>query len=265
MHVCRHGDKDADHKFIPPCLDLAPDEIYNTLREMPLNPERRAFICATENVTVSAPEVNINKLPPKKLWMPIIVLNEERNLPRFVELVMNNPIIEKVIAIDGGSTDNTVELLRSAGALVYVHPYDKNYHDMQAMQRNYSCSFIPDGQKIIIMDVDECFSKELSDYLQEFAESKSVYETPSRRTFNFYADIGDLNKAIKDYPDYQPRMFKWDRRFKWVGSPHHQIYNVPIPKKINKDIIHFEKEGKDRDALEKQWSEMQAKTKEVYG
>ncbi|MHA2366846.1 MAG: hypothetical protein ACXAC7_23040, partial [Candidatus Hodarchaeales archaeon] len=67
-----------------------------------------------------------------------------------------------------------------------------------------------------------------------------------------------------DYPDYQPRLFTWNRRFKWVGSPHHAILNVPRSININKDIIHFECEGKDRDALENKWAAMQKKTKEIY-
>lgn len=264
MLDCKFGDKHKNPTWIPACLDVQPDEIYKLIKEMDKTPERRIFISDSENSKPIPNDIAI-KMGSSKIWMPIIVLNEEKNLPRFIDLVMSHPVIEKVIAIDGGSTDKTVELLQSAGAMVYVHPYDRNYHDMQAMQRNYSCSFVPDGQKIIIMDIDECFSEELWDYLYEFVDSKIDYGQVSRRTFNYYADIRDLNKAIKDYPDYQPRLFTWNRKFKWACSPHHQVYNAPAPFKVNKDIIHFEKEGKDRDALEKQWSEMQAKTREVYG
>jgi ADP-heptose:LPS heptosyltransferase len=263
MFVCKHGDKTKDFKFIPPCLDVSPQEIWAEISSMDKTSERRVFFSEVDN-TKEQPKLDKPIQTRKKLWMPIIVLNEEKNLPRFIDLVMSHPCIEKVIAIDGGSTDNTVKLLQDAGAFVYIHPYDKDYHDMQAMQRNYSCSFIPDGQKIIIMDIDECFSKDLSDYLSVFAESNIVYAMPSRRTFNLYEDITDPNKQIKDYPDYQPRMFTWNRGFKWAGSPHHAILNVSNPIKINKDIIHFEKEGKDREALEKKWSDMQAKTREVY-
>lgn len=257
MTECIHGNKKNNQAFIPPCMDISPAEIYDNLLSMSPEPMKRFF----QN---EQKKVNVNTLPQKKLVMPIIVLNEEKNLPRFVELVMSNPAIGKVIAIDGGSTDKTVDILKSAGAFVYVHPYDVDFHDIQAMQRNYSCAFVKDGEKIIIMDIDECFSKELSDYLLFLAESSIEYGVISRRTFDYFADINDPAKRIKDYPDWQPRFFTWNRKYKWVGSPHHNIYNCPAPIRIQKDIVHFEKEGKDREELERKWADMQRRTKEVY-
>jgi ADP-heptose:LPS heptosyltransferase len=261
MFKCKHGDVKRDKKFIPPCLDIKPKEIYKKLCEMPteknkkLHYEKKAVI----------DNVNINFMPEKRLVMPLIVLNEEKNLPRFIELVINNKFIGQVIAIDGGSTDGTVELLQKAGATVYTHNYDITYHDMQAMQRNYSCSFVQDDTNMLIMDIDECFSNELENYLQELSENVNIdYALISRRTFKYYADISDPNKQIKDYPDWQPRFFKWNRKYKWVGSPHHNIYNCPEPIKIKKDIIHFECENKNRDELEIKWANMQKRTEKVY-
>jgi ADP-heptose:LPS heptosyltransferase len=279
MAICRHGNKDKNPHFIAPCLDIPPEDIMDRIRQLKKTSKRRTFK-GERDKSETIPQINNikptnqalklpnrslpNRMRNNKLTMPIIVLNEEKNLPRFIELVMKNPSVGKVIAIDGGSTDRTVELLKKAGAEVYVHQYDKNYHDMQAMQRNYSCSFVADGEKIFIMDVDECFSNELAGYLDELANSRIEYGVVSRRTFNYYSDIGDREKQIKDYPDYQPRFFTWNRRFKWVGSPHHKVYNVPEPVRIDRDIIHYEKEGKDRRALEKQWAAMQAKSRRVY-
>lgn len=263
MHKCQHGDAKRNPTFIPPCSDIPFEFIYNEMLSMKILEKVRIF--KNKNDTEIDKNININLLPDKKLTMPLIVLNEEKNLPRFIELVINNKNIGKVIAIDGGSTDNTVELLEKAGALVYVHSYDKEYHDMQAVQRNYSCSFIEDDTNIIIMDIDECFSEELEGHLQYLANITDVdYGIISRRTYKYYKDINNPSKQIKDYPDWQPRFFKWNRKFKWVGSPHHNIYNCPHPVRIQKDIIHFECEGKDREALETQWSRMQKKTKEIY-
>ena len=146
--------------------------------------------------------------------------------------------------------------MESAGANVFIHPYIKTYHEQQSMQRNISCSYVKDGDNIIIMDIDECFSKDLSEYLPVLADSSIDYGLISRKTFNYYADITFPLKAIKSYPDYQPRFYKWNRKYKFVGGAHHVTLNCPEPIKIKKDIIHFEKEGKDRDALEKQWATM---------
>ena len=270
MMACRDGDKRNDLSFEPKCLKLSPAEIYNKLCN--LNPvdekliyysDEKDNIKQRDNITNIKPIINVKKYT-KKLTMPIIVLDEEKNLPRFIELVMSHPSIDRVIAIDGGSKDNTVKLLKKAGAEVYEHYYDKNYHDAQAMQRNISFSYVPDGKKCIVMDIDECFSRELFKYLPIFAEQSIDYGLLSRRTYKYYAHVNDPNKQIKDYPDWQPRLFIMNRRFKWCQSPHHEVYNVPQAVNINKDIIHFECEGKSREDLEKLWSKMQKRTKEVY-
>jgi ADP-heptose:LPS heptosyltransferase len=262
MEVCKHEDKD---KRLVPCMNIDPSDIYSKMMEMPLNPETREFYQSNGHKEIKKDIQIIAKPIAAKLTMPIIVQNEEDNLPRFIDLVMSHPSIGRVIAIDGGSTDRTVEMLEKAGAFVYVHPYDRNYHDMQAVQRNYSCSFVKDGEKIIIMDLDECFSKELSDYLPVLAESGYCHVELSRRTYEYYEDIIDPTKQILHYPDWQPRFFTWKRNYKWVGSPHHKIYNVVADAKIQKDILHFQCEGKNRKDLERRWAEMDVKTKEVYG
>ena len=262
MEKCKHGGiRDSKGmSFIAPCMDIEPKEIYGKLLKMNPGKETREFI-GHEKTT--KPTIHIVK-PENKLILPIIVLNEERNLPRFIELVMKNTYIGRVIAIDGGSDDKTVSMLKKAGAEVYMHYYDPSYHDMQAFQRNISCSFVKDGEKIIIMDIDECFSHELAQHLPVLIESNIDYGLISRRTFSYYDDIDDPMKQIKDYPDYQPRFFKWNRKYKWAKSPHHEVYNCPDPVMIDKDIIHYEKEGKDRVALEIQWSKMEKSTNEVY-
>lgn len=256
MENCIHGDYKSKN-FKSPCMDIEPKILYDTAKSL-TDCDRRFF-----KSEISVP--SIIKSVKNKITMPIIVQDEEKNLPRFIELVMSHPCIGRVIAIDGGSKDKTVELLTKAGAEVYVHPYIKTYHNMQAMQRNISCSYVADGTNILIMDLDECFSKELSDYLYFLAEQNNIeYGLISRRTFNYYADINDPSKQIKDYPDYQPRWYKWNKKFNFVGGAHHQTLNVPMPVKIQKDIIHFECEGKDREAIENQWSTMMQGVKK-YG
>jgi ADP-heptose:LPS heptosyltransferase len=255
MSECKHGDIKKDPEFVAPCMNISPESICDNLKEMEKG-KTRDFIDAKPIVA--------KVFSKEKLTMPIIVQNEEKNLPRFIELVMNHPCIGRVVAIDGGSTDRTVELLQKAGAEVYVHPYLPEYHDMQAMQRNISCSYLKDGERALIMDIDECFSKELSDYLPVLCEAQFHYGIISRRTYKYYADITNPDKQIKDYPDWQPRFYRWRHEFKFVGGAHHRTLNVPDPQKIQKDIIHFECEGKDRGKLEGQWAKQMAGCREVY-
>lgn len=270
MAVCKHEGKDSKG-FIPPCMEISPEHIYEKIQEMEPNPKKRIFY--SDKKEQNAPQKvqrpvapTIIKKVDKTLTMPIIVQDEEKNLPMFVENVINHPAIGRVIAIDGGSKDKTVEILEKAGAEVYVHPYIKTYHDQQAMQRNISCSYVKNGEPIIIMDIDECFSKELSEYLPYLAEQRNhPFGLIYRRTFNYYNEINDISKAIKDWPDPQPRYYIWDWKFKFVGGAHHRTLNTPQPFMIDKPILHFEKEGKDRNKLEKQWAKMMEGVKAVNG
>lgn len=252
MDKCRHDTRMDD--FIPPCQRIAPARITEALAALA---DGKPIIRKAE-----APKPVISS-SGSTVTLCIIVQDEEHNLPRFVENVIKHPAIGRVIAIDGGSKDRTVDILKEAGVFVYRHEYDLSFPDIQAMQRNYSLSFCRNGEKVLIMDPDECFSDDLSEWLPTFARSNIVYGELSRRTFNFYADIKNSAKQIKNYPDWQPRLYTWDHRFKFVGSPHHRTLNVPPVVRVQKDIIHFEREGKDRDALEAKWATMWKTSKEL--
>lgn len=260
MAVCKHEPVKSADTYTPPCMDIKPETMLEKMNEMPLNPDKRKFYPGDEDVPKEVKEVkpvNVNIITEKKLTMPIIVQDESHNLPMFIENVINHPAIGRVVAIDGGSTDNTVELLEKAGAEVYVHPYIKTYHDQQAMQRNISCSYIRNDTPILLMDVDETFSKELSEYLPYLANQTAYrFGLVYRRTFNYYNEINDPSKAIKDWPDPQPRYYIWDWKYKFVGGAHHRTMNCPEPFMIDKPILHFEKESGKRDDMEKQWASM---------
>ena len=263
MAECKEIGKNATDNVIPKCMNINPEVIIDKLNSLPMTTERRVFHNDHKEIIQQAPAQIHSKA---KLTMPIIVLNEEKNLPRFIELVMSHPSIGRVIAIDGGSTDKTVELLEKAGAEVYIHPYDKNHPNMQAIQREYSTYFLGENDNIIIFDIDEYMSKELWNYLPYLAECKDGFIQLSRRTFDKYEDSLHLEKQILNFPDWQPRVFcSWNHKYKWFRSPHHIVLNTPLPKNIDKAIIHCQGEGKNREQLEKQWGNMYLLSKRQYG
>lgn len=252
MQECKDDTRRPD--FVPVCANIDPAAVVAALQGFTPHEVKKFKQTEAEKI----------EFPSAKLTMAIITLNEEHNLKRFIPNVIKNKAIGRVVCVDGGSTDRTVEMLKAAGVQVYKHLYDREYHDMQAMQRNYSLSFVKDGEKVIIMDPDEEFSPELSAWLPSFSFLNIDYGEVSRRTFEYWKDTTNPDKQIKNYPDYQPRLYTWHRRFKFCASPHHITLNTPPAVRIDKDIIHAEREGKDREALEKQWSEMWTKTKGIY-
>jgi glycosyltransferase involved in cell wall biosynthesis len=201
----------------------------------------------------------------KGLTLVCICLDEEKNIPRFIENVMSHRCITRTVVIDGGSTDRSVEMLRQAGAEVYVHPYLQGYHDQQAVQRNISFTYVREGDRCLVMDFDECFSVELATNLHKLLNFTTRYVELSRKTYLKYDDAVKDICRIKDYPDWQPRFFIWEHRYKWIRSPHHVILNAADPFRQQWDILHFEGENKDRAGLEMKWKTMHDNTMRYYG
>lgn len=210
-------------------------------------------------------------------------LNEEYTVKRCLGNFHDEPFCEKIIVIDGKSTDMTLyELKQFPKVKVFVHEWHDWYHANEVCQSNIVLSYIPNGELMMIMDFDEIMSPELIAYLNEVHESggheiRDLHAIHfSRRTFELirypntpHAMIEDNGLPLKShqigqYPDYQCRMFRRDFRLHWVNSPHHVLCGHKTEEYINADIIHFEKDDyRDRERIEKKWARCQARRKEL--
>ncbi|MFH1034412.1 MAG: glycosyltransferase family 2 protein [Pseudomonadota bacterium] len=91
------------------------------------------------------------------LSVALICQNEEANLPAWLEAVAG--VADQVVAVDSGSTDRTLDLLRGAGALVLERPWS-GYTD----QRNAAADLCA-GDWILFLDADERPDAQLSQAL----------------------------------------------------------------------------------------------------
>lgn len=87
-------------------------------------------------------------LKPITLSLCMIVKNEEANIER--ALLSIKPVVDEMIVVDTGSTDNTKDIAKSIGAKVY----DFNWTDNFSEARNFSLSKAS-GKWIFILDADE--------------------------------------------------------------------------------------------------------------
>jgi len=78
----------------------------------------------------------------------MIVKDEEDMLPGALESIA--PYVDEIIVVDTGSTDNTVEIAKSFGAKIYIHPWQKNF----SLHRNQSLGYAG-GEWIVYIDADE--------------------------------------------------------------------------------------------------------------
>lgn len=206
-------------------------------------------------------------------------LNEGPAVDRVMLGIHGEGWVDRIIVIDGGSTDDTVDkLMEWPKCEVYCHPWLDWYHDMEITQSNIALSYVPHGEICFILDFDEMCSSELKALLFEISsgEHQDGWDIAhvSRRTFELmrfpnspfamFNHEGDYvtSHQIGEYPDYQCRIIRKSSRLHWVQSPHHQLMGWEVNRNFEADILHFEKEDKrNRERIEIQWAKHLARRK----
>lgn len=138
----------------------------------------------------------------------LLTFNEESNLPRCLEALA---WCDDIVAIDSGSADRSVEILRTYGARVLHRPFDTF-----AGQRNFGLEnggFKHDW--ILHLDADEVVTIEFVRALENLNCQDGIdgYFVPSKTMlFNRWLKYAGM------WPSYQARLGHRDRmRFKQVG------------------------------------------------
>lgn len=104
----------------------------------------------------------------------VLTFNEEPHLERCIESARG--IADRVVVVDSGSADKTIEIARAAGAEVYSHPF-KN----QAEQFNWALDNTDiKGDWVLRLDADEYLTPELKE------EIGRMFENPPESIAGFY-------------------------------------------------------------------------------
>jgi len=165
-----------------------------------------------------------------QLSVCLITHNEASNIVRTLESVRS--IADEVIVVDSHSTDNTVALAKSSGAIVF----DEDWKGFAA-QKN-SCIAKSKGDWILSLDADEEVSPELAASILALKTASSAPQFGgyfmARR--NLY-----LNKWIKRagyYPDHKLRLVKREFAKFELRAVHEDIKMAGNTSVLNGDLIH---------------------------
>lgn len=152
------------------------------------------------------------------LTVVILTKNEEKNI---VDVIANaKQVTDKVLIVDSGSTDKTVELAEANGAKVIYRQWDNDF----AAQRNFALEHV-DTEWVLYLDADERMNGELvTNIKNELQAPKNALYRFSRRNSAFGREFQYGVLA----PDSVLRMFPKDMA-KWEGKVHENpIGDLPV-------------------------------------
>lgn len=212
-------------------------------------------------------------------------LNEQNYVKPVIGDIHDEPWVDRIIVIDGWSSDGTVHELRQFDKVeVYSHKWEKWFHAQETTQSNILLQYIPLGEAFFILDFDEKCSDELKNLLAEIDKdgmpedvdcvhvSRKSYELMRFDDSPFAIPDEDgfwiTSHTIGQYPDYQLRIIRRKLGMQWVNSPHHVLHNPDnkfTNKNIQADLIHYhgKEDARDRDNIERQWLRNQATRKRL--
>lgn len=160
----------------------------------------------------------------------IITYNEEQNIARCIRSVLQ--VADEIIVLDSYSTDRTVEIARSLGAIVYQEKF-RGYIG----QKNLAISMAA-HRYILSLDADETLDTELVHSILVEKNSFRHRAYTMNRCTNF---CGKFIRHGLWYPDRKIRLF--DRSIaEWGGmNPHDriQLQDGIKPKQLVGDILHY--------------------------
>lgn len=154
----------------------------------------------------------------------MIVKNEEANLERCLTSIKD--IVDEMIIVDTGSTDQTVAISEKFGAKVYHFPWTNSFSEARNESLKHATK-----EWILIMDADDEFCREDKGQLEQIIhDSKEENNLYFFETLNYCGSFVDSNNISVNL---NPRLFRNNYGFYYEGEVHNQLVNY---KNSRKDI-----------------------------
>ena len=172
----------------------------------------------------------------------MIVKNEADNLPRVIGSVKN--VVDRMVVVDTGSDDNTVEVARALGAEVYLHPWEGPFDFAAA--RNLSLGYARDEDWILIMDGDD--ELELTDVplLRRLAARLDV-------ECWCFQTISTNGNGVEAGAHWLPRLYRNGRGYHYEGRVHNQLVTNGSPQTCSGVRVYHYGYGLKPAEMKKKW------------
>jgi glycosyltransferase involved in cell wall biosynthesis len=165
-----------------------------------------------------------------RLSIVIITYNEEKNIGRCIESVKN--VADEIIVVDSNSTDNTVAIARSLGAVVHLQAF-LGYVE----QKNFALNLAA-NDFVLSLDADEALDPVLEKSVLKAKENFSYSGYSMNRCTNY---CGKFIRHGSWYPDKKLRLIN-KQLAHWGGvNPHDKLMlkeDRPV-EHLHGDILHY--------------------------
>ncbi|MEG6520552.1 glycosyltransferase family 2 protein [Desulfotomaculum sp. 1211_IL3151] len=145
----------------------------------------------------------------KTVSLCLIVKNERERLLNCINSARQ--IVNEVVVVDTGSTDDTVGIARAAGARVFSYAWQGNFSDA----RNYALEQAT-GQWILVLDADEVLAPLDVNYFNKLLAADQV-EGYFVSIQSYQGDGGEI------MTDNVVRLFKNNPLYRFSGAIHEQV------------------------------------------
>lgn len=187
-----------------------------------------------------------------RLTACLVCLNEDRWIDICIESML--PYVDEIICIDGGSTDNTINILKKYSKVKYyiVKQPPQRYKEYSEGERRNIINDISHGEWIIHMDCDELFEDSVWGHLNEWLSDDEVVGYGFHR-INYYYNF-DYHKPIDQPADGgEIRIYRNSPEISWSKNNNHNLlyfrgkrlrsYGNPIVKKTYHLVQHLHRVG----------------------
>lgn len=153
------------------------------------------------------------------ITLSMIVKNEEKFLRGCLESVSD--VVDEIIIVDTGSTDNTINIAREFSAKVYEFTWNDSFSDA----RNFALSKST-GKYILYLDADERLTNDSKNELKELAQNDE-----RKGYYCRISNIDEVNKkpSVMKYV----RFFPNDNSVRFEGRIHEQIEHSLLRNQIS--------------------------------
>ncbi len=172
------------------------------------------------------------------LTVLILAQNEEKNIVRSIKSVKK--IAKRIIVVDSGSTDATMELAKNNGAEVIEHRPFVNY----ATQFNWGLNNTHIKTKWVLrLDADEQVTPGLA---SEIEQMLTIHDSDDINGFEFKCRIIFMGKWIKHggtYPLIIPRLFRYGYgKVEMRKMDEHTLIEGKVLR-LSHDLVHYDFKG----------------------